>query len=71
MSTTIVLDKVIDPIVVARAIYADLRVEEDPDYDDLDMDMRAELVGMVFGLVPDDPYIQAAEIWLVPADFGL
>ncbi|MFV9457013.1 hypothetical protein ACNJ7E_26725 [Rhodococcus sp. NM-2] len=71
MSTTIVLDTVIDPIAVARAIYADLRVEEDPDYDDLDMDMRAELVGMVFGLVPDDPYIQAAEIRLVPADFGL
>ncbi|MFD7008100.1 hypothetical protein [Rhodococcus jostii] len=71
MSTTIVLDTVIDPVVVARAIYADLRVEEDPDFDDLGTDMRAELVGMVFGLVPDDPYIQVAEIQLVPADFGL
>ncbi|MFZ2178392.1 MAG: hypothetical protein WAW17_31070 [Rhodococcus sp. (in: high G+C Gram-positive bacteria)] len=70
MSTTIVLDTVIDPIAVARAIYADLRVEEDPDFDDLGMDMRAELLGMVFALDPADPYIEAAEIRLDPADFG-
>ena len=71
MSTTIVLDKVIDPIAVARAIYADLWVEEDPHFDDLTTSMRAELIGMVLELSPTDPYIQAAEIRLVPADFGL
>ena len=71
MRTTIVLDKVIDPIAVARAIYADLRVEEDPHFDDLTMSMRRELIGMVFELSPRDPYIEAAAIPLTPTDIGL
>ena len=71
MSTTIVLDKVIDPIAVARAIYADLWVEEDPHFDDLTTSMRAELIGMVFELSPHDPYIVDAAIPLFPTDFGL
>ncbi|MFF2028149.1 hypothetical protein [Rhodococcus koreensis] len=71
MSNTIILDSVFDPFDVARAIYAELAVPNDPGFDDLDTDTRTVLLGMVFDLEPDDPRIRAAHRPVNPADFGL
>ncbi|MFC9841143.1 hypothetical protein ACFVKB_46475 [Rhodococcus sp. NPDC127530] len=71
MSNTNILDSVFDPFDVARVIYAELTVPGDPGFDDLDTDTRTILLGMVFGLGPDDPRILAAHRPVNPADFGL
>ncbi|QSE87914.1 hypothetical protein JWS13_04180 (plasmid) [Rhodococcus pseudokoreensis] len=71
MSNTIILDSVFDPFDVARVIYAELALPRDPGFDDLGIDTRTVLLGMVFDLEPDDPRILAAHRPVNPADFGL
>jgi hypothetical protein len=71
LSNTIILDSVFDPFDVARVIYAELAILDDPGFDDLDTDTRTVLLGMVFDLEPDDPRILAAHRPVNPADFGL